>query len=131
MKRVLFVCRQNAGRSQMASAFAERHGDGLIVVYSAGSEPANAVHPVVVDVMREKGFDFSGRKPVSIEGLPVDIFDLVITMGCGDACPNVPADKRIDWKLKDPDGETYPVVRQIRDEIEKRIMDLVKSLEEN
>ena len=118
---VLFVCHQNAGRSQMAQALYEaRGGDAR----SAGTRPANAVHPEVVDVMREKGIDLSLRRPRKLERLDAEWADLVVTMGCGDECPVVPGKQYVDWALDDPAGKSADEVRAIRDEIARRVAKL-------
>jgi len=128
MTKVLFVCRQNAGRSQMAHAFLEEHGKGLITVFSAGSQPADTIHPEVVEAMKLKGIDLEGRKPVEIGELSRHSFDLVVTMGCGDTCPSVRAGRRLDWDLDDPAGKSLPDVVRIRDRIEEKIVELLRSL---
>jgi arsenate reductase (thioredoxin) len=121
MTKVLFVCVQNAGRSQMAQAFYERRGgEGR----SAGTRPAEDVHPEVVEVMRERGVDLSGRHPRRLEREDAEWADLVVTMGCGDECPVVPGTKYIDWNLADPAGASMAEVRAIRDEIERRVNEL-------
>jgi arsenate reductase len=118
---VLFVCVQNAGRSQMAQAFYELRGGSA---RSAGSEPAAAVHPEVVDAMREKGIDLDGRTPRGLDRADVEWADVVVTMGCGDACPFVPGKKYVDWELDDPAGKSLDEVRALRDEIERRVAEL-------
>ena len=121
MKRVLFVCRQNAGRSQMAHAFYERLGGAG---RSAGTAPAAAVHPEVVEAMRERGIDLDGRTPTALEPADAEWADVVVTMGCGDACPVIPGKAYVDWHLEDPAGAAIDVVRRIRDEIERRVAEL-------
>ena len=115
MTRALFVCVQNAGRSQMAQAFAEAAG---FDARSAGSKPATAVHPEVVEVMRERGFDLAGRTPHQLDWADAEWADIVVTMGCGDACPYVPGKQYVDWRLDDPHGLGIDGVRTIRDQIE-------------
>jgi arsenate reductase len=118
---VLFVCVHNAGRSQMAAALLERHaGDGLRVV-SAGSEPADALNPVVVDAMREIGIDLDGRAPRLLANEDVRTADVVVTMGCGDSCPIFPGKRYEDWELEDPAGKDLETVQRIRDEIDARV----------
>jgi arsenate reductase (thioredoxin) len=119
--RVLFVCIGNAGRSQMAQAFYERAGGEA---RSAGTRPEAAVHPQVVDAMREVGIDLAGRVPHGLENDDVEWAELVVTMGCGDACPVLPGKRYLDWKLQDPAGMPIEVVRQIRDRIEKLVAEL-------
>jgi arsenate reductase len=115
---VLFVCVQNAGRSQMAQALYELGGGSA---RSAGSEPAAAVHPEVVEAMRELGVDLSGRTPRGLDRSDVEWADVVVTMGCGDACPYIPGKRYIDWDLDDPAGKSLDEVRAIRDEIRRRL----------
>jgi arsenate reductase (thioredoxin) len=113
-ERVLFVCIGNAGRSQMAQAFYERAGG---TARSAGSRAEAQVHPEVVEVMREVGIDLDGRVPHQLSTEDVEWADLVVTMGCGDACPVLPGKRYLDWELQDPAGMPVEVVRQIRDKI--------------
>jgi arsenate reductase len=112
--RVLFVCIGNAGRSQMAQAFYERAGGEA---RSAGTHPSPSVHPEVVEVMRELGFDLEGRVPHKLSQEDVEWAELVVTMGCGDACPVLPGKRYVDWNLQDPMGMPLEVVRSIRDQI--------------
>lgn len=127
MIRVLFVCVQNAGRSQMAEAFAHHYGAGWIEVASVGSRPARAVHPIVVEVMRERGFSLNGARPKGFAQVPAAV-DVIVTMGCGDACPALPGARRIDWEIPDPKGQPPARVREIRDEIERRVQAFVAEL---
>jgi len=121
MARVLFVCTQNAGRSQMSQAFFEQVADGRHQSQSAGTRPADRVHPVVVDAMREVGIEVSDRRPQKLTDELAEWADLVVTMGCGDECPYIPGKKYIDWDLLDPAGQPLPQVRKIRDEIRARV----------
>jgi arsenate reductase len=121
MTNVLFVCVQNAGRSQMAQALYERRGGRA---RSAGSEPAGAVHPEVVQALRELDLDVSTRTPHRLDRDDVEWADLVVTMGCGDACPYVPGKQYVDWELRDPAGAGIDVVREVRDEIARRVDEL-------
>jgi arsenate reductase (thioredoxin) len=125
---VLFVCVHNAGRSQMAAALLDREAAGRVVVRSAGSAPADEINPVVRDVMAEIGLDISAEfpKPLTTEG--VKAADVVVTMGCGDACPVFPGKRYLDWELEDPAGKGADTVRRIRDEIEARVHTLVQEL---
>lgn len=125
---VLFVCVHNAGRSQMAAALLDHYGLGRIVVRSAGSAPANAINPVVTDVMREWGLDITAERPKPLTDEAVRASDVVITMGCGDACPIYPGKRYLDWDLTDPAGEGPEIVRALRDEIDRRIRALVPEL---
>ncbi|MDQ0779694.1 arsenate reductase [Streptomyces aurantiacus] len=125
---VLFVCVHNAGRSQMAAAFLTHHGQGRIEVRSAGSAPADSVNPAVVEAMNEIGIDISARTPKVLTTTAVQASDVVITMGCGDACPVFPGKQYLDWTLDDPAGQGVEAVRPIRDEIERRIASLLVEL---
>jgi arsenate reductase len=126
---VLFVCVQNAGRSQMAEALFALAAGGAHEARSAGSAPADRVHPEVADVMRERGVDLSGRVPRRLERADAEWADVVVTMGCGDACPVVPGRRYVDWELPDPHGQPPERVREIRDEIGRRVEALVAELE--
>ena len=119
MKTIIFACVHNAGRSQMAAAFASRH-PGIRAI-SAGTEPAERVHPEVIDVMREVGIDLSHARPQKLTAELAQEADLLITMGCGDKCPYVPGLKIEDWPLEDPKGQPADRVREIRDEIRRRV----------
>lgn len=121
LPKVLFVCIQNAGRSQMAQAFWEMAGGPA---RSAGSAPAAQVHPEVVEVMREVGVDLAERVPHGLAIADAEWADVVVTMGCGDACPYVPGRRYLDWELTDPHGQGLDAVRSIRDEIRRLIDDL-------
>jgi arsenate reductase (thioredoxin) len=126
--RVLFVCVHNAGRSQMAAGFLKSlAGDG-VDVFSAGSEPAGQVNPVAVQAMAERGIDISSNRPRLLQDSNVAEADVVITMGCGDACPFYPGKRYEDWELDDPAGRPLIEVRRIRDEIEQRVNHLVSEL---
>ena len=124
MSRVLFVCVQNAGRSQMAEALFATASGGRHEARSAGTAPAERVHPEVVEAMREIGIDLTARVPHQLSTEDVEWADVVVTMGCGDACPVLPGKQYIDWNLQDPAGMPIDVVRQIRD----RIAGLVEEL---
>jgi arsenate reductase (thioredoxin) len=125
---VLFVCVHNAGRSQMAAALLERKAEGRVTVFSAGSEPADQLHPAVVEAMNEIGIDLAGERPKRLEDRMVKEADVVITMGCGDACPIYPGKRYEDWDLDDPSGKDLEAVRGIRDEIAARIDSLLAEL---
>lgn len=127
---VLFVCVHNAGRSQMAAALLSHHAQGRVHVRSGGSAPGDAINPAVAEVMQEIGVDVSQEfpKPVTDEG--VRAADVVITMGCGDACPIYPGKRYEDWKLEDPHGQGADAVRAIRDEIDARVKQLLAELTE-
>ncbi|MET8228739.1 arsenate reductase ArsC [Streptomyces sp. NPDC005301] len=125
---VLFVCVHNAGRSQMAAAFLTHLAGDKVQVRSAGSAPADAVNSSVVEAMREVGIDISAQIPKVLTVEAVQASDVVITMGCGDACPYFPGKRYLDWQLDDPAGQGVEAVRPIRDEIERRIRDLLAEL---
>lgn len=131
MKKILFVCVENAGRSQMAEAFARHYGKGKIEASSAGTKPSTEVNPIVAQVMQEKGIDISKNKPKLINTQMVQEADLVIVMGCEAEgfCPAPLFDKVVDWKLEDPKGKPIAKVREIRDEIEARVKKLVENAE--
>jgi arsenate reductase len=128
MAQVLFVCKQNAGRSQMSQAFFEQVANGRHEGRSAGTRPAEHVHPVVSDAMREVGIDLSGNRPQKLTDELAQWADLIVTMGCGDECPFIPGKRYIDWDLPDPAGKPLREVRAIRDEIRLRVGDLDRSL---
>jgi arsenate reductase len=127
--RVLFVCVQNAGRSQIAEALFERASDGRHEARSAGSRPAERIHPETVAVMGELGIDLAHRKPRRLQQPDLEWADLVVTMGCGDECPVVPGKRYVDWQLDDPAGRPLTEVRGLRDEIERRISELLTDLD--
>jgi arsenate reductase len=128
MSRVLFVCVRNAGRSQMAQALFERAADGRHEARSAGSRPADEVHPEVVEAMREVGVDLSGRTPRALERSDAEWADVVVTMGCGDECPVIPGKRYVDWDLQDPAGLSPAEVRRVRDVIASRVGTLLDEL---
>ena len=125
---VLFVCIHNAGRSQMAAALLERAADGRVDVRSAGSEPADQVNPAVLAAMRELDIDLAAERPKLLTDAAVREADVVITMGCGDACPIYPGKRYLDWKLEDPAGRDVDAVRPIRDDIDRRVRALLAEL---
>ncbi len=125
---VLFVCVHNAGRSQMAAAFLTHLTLGKVEVRSAGSAPADAINPVVVDALKEVGIDISNEIPKVLTTSAVEQSDVVITMGCGDACPFFPGKRYLDWVLPDPAGQGVTVVRPIRDQIKKLVEELIPTL---
>lgn len=127
MKKILFVCVENAGRSQMAEAFAKKYGNNNILASSAGNKPADRVNPVVVEVMKEKDIDISMNKPKLITAKMAMDNDLIVTMGCNDQgiCPGPFFKPTIEWKLEDPKGKPIEKVREIRDVIERRVQELM------
>ena len=129
MANVLFVCLHNAGRSQMSQALFERAASGEHAARSAGTTPAATVHPEVVSVMQEDGIDLSGRTPKPLTQELAEWADVVVTMGCGDACPYIPGKRYLDWDLPDPAGRPVEDVRRIRDDIDLRVRSLVAGLD--
>jgi arsenate reductase (thioredoxin) len=129
VQQVLFVCVHNAGRSQMAAGLLEHHAAGKVAVRSAGSEPADELNPAVVEAMREVGIDLDGRRPRHLTDADVRDSDVVVTMGCGDACPVYPGKRYEDWPLDDPSGLPLNEVRPIRDEIDARVRGLLAALD--
>ncbi len=125
---VLFVCVHNAGRSQMAAGFLEHLAGDRIEVLSAGSQPADQINPVAVQVMAEEGIDIAGRRPKVLTDTAVRESDVVVTMGCGDECPYFPGKRYEDWELDDPAGQGPDAVRPIRDEIRRRVEKLISEL---
>jgi len=127
VKKVLFVCVENAGRSQIAEGFAEKYGKEVFIASSAGNKPADRVNPVVVEVMKEKGIDISTNKPKLLTYQMSEEADLIITMGCNDQgiCPGPFFKPTIDWNLEDPKGKPIEKVREIRDEIEGLVQKLI------
>ena len=125
---VLFVCVHNAGRSQMAAALLDHHAGGRVHVRSAGSTPADEINPAVVTVMDELGIDLSREFPKPLTTEVVEAADVVVTMGCGDACPIFPGKRYLDWELTDPSGKPAEEVRVIRDEIDRRVLELLDAL---
>jgi arsenate reductase (thioredoxin) len=129
MAKVLFVCKQNAGRSQMSDALFRRAANGLHESRSAGTRPAQEVHPIVVDAMRELGIDVSMNHPQRLTDDLASWADVVITMGCGDECPYIPGKRYIDWVLPDPAEKSLGEVRALRDDISRRVKDLLVDLD--
>ena len=127
---VLFVCVHNAGRSQMAAAFLARYAGDRVVVRSGGTAPADTINPTVVAAMAEVGIDLgaNGSLPKRLTDAAVEASDVVITMGCGDACPFYPGKRYLDWELDDPAGQDIEQVRRIRDEIDRRVHTLITEL---
>ncbi|MEU8270062.1 arsenate reductase ArsC [Sphaerisporangium sp. NPDC049002] len=128
LPEVLFVCVHNAGRSQMAAALLDHHAGGRVTVRSAGSAPAQAINPAVIAVMNELGLDLTKAFPKPLTTDAVQAADVVITMGCGDACPIFPGKRYLDWQLDDPAGQGVERVRLIRDEIDTRVRALLAEL---
>ncbi len=128
-KKILFVCVENARRSQMAEGFAEALGQGEVEVYSAGSRPSSSIDPLVIQVMKEKGIDLSSKRPTSLNELPPMEMDYLITMGCEETCPAVLAKRIIEWEIPDPKGKSLHAFRNIRDMIKEKVRTLLKESE--
>lgn len=126
---VLFLCVQNAGRSQIAEAFARELGAHIMNPYSAGSNPANEINPVVKQCMEEIGVEIPNQKPKGFKDLNVEVFDFVVNMGCGDVCPFYPSKEYITWNIPDPKDKPIEEVRKIRDMIREKILELISYLE--
>jgi arsenate reductase len=125
---VLFLCVHNAGRSQMAAAMLTKKADGRVVVHSAGSDPGEHLNPAVVEVMSEWGVDISSEQPRRLTDDMGQSADVIVTMGCGDACPVYPGKRYLDWELPDPAGQPVEMVRSLRVEIERRVDQLLTEL---
>jgi len=125
MLRIVFVCVENSCRSQMAEGFARFYGKGKVEAFSAGSRPSGRVNETAVLVMKEVGIDISSKESKGFDSLLHKEFDMVVTMGCGDECPFVPAKKRIDWKIRDPKGRPIEFFREVREEIKEKVLDLM------
>ncbi len=128
MKKVLFVCIENSCRSQMAEGFARKFGKDILEPYSAGSKPSQKINPDAIKVMEELGINISSYKPKGFKDLPITTFDYVITLGCGDVCPFIPAKEHIDWHIDDPKGKDIEYFRKIRDFIEDKVKGLIQEI---
>jgi len=128
MKRVLFVCVENSCRSQMAHAFAQRLGKN-VEAFSAGSRPSGQVNPRAIEFMQEIGYDLSGHQSKGLSDIPQEPFAAAVTMGCGDACPNVAAERRLDWSIPDPKHLSPDEFRKVRDQIEAQVKQLLTELD--
>jgi protein-tyrosine-phosphatase len=129
MKTVLFVCVENSNRSQMAEAFARMHGEGRVEAASAGSKPSGRVNPKAVAAMKELGYDLTAHASKGLDDFNGRNIDVAVTMGCGDECPLVKAGQRVDWKIPDPRDMTPEEFRNVRDLIERKVKDLLATLE--
>jgi len=129
MKKVLFVCVENSNRSQMAEAFARMHGEGRVEAASAGSKPSGRVNPKAVAAMKELGYDLTAHASKGLDDFNGRNIDVAVTMGCGDECPLVKAGQREDWKIPDPRDMTTEEFRDVRDLIERKVKDLLATLE--
>lgn len=127
-KRVLFVCVENSCRSQIAEAFARIHGGDRVEAFSAGSRPSGVVNPKAIETMREIGYDLTTHNSKSFDDIPDVMYDFVATMGCGDECPFIHAKQRGDWQIPDPKNMPPDEFRQVRDEIEGKVLQIIKAL---
>lgn len=128
MKKIVFVCVENSNRSQMAEAFAKMYGTGKIEAYSSGSRPSGKINHKAIAAMKELGYDLTTHQSKSLEEIPKIKYDYAITMGCGDECPFILAEHREDWKLDDPKNLEPSEFNKVRDEIERRVKELISSL---
>ncbi len=128
MKKVLFVCVENSNRSQMAEAFAKIHGKGKLEAYSSGSRASGIINPKAIAAMKELDYDLTTHQSKSLDKIPQIKYDYAITMGCGDECPFIKAEHRDDWKLDDPKNLDPSEFNKVRDEIERRVKELIKDL---
>ncbi|MFA5005081.1 MAG: arsenate reductase ArsC [Candidatus Omnitrophota bacterium] len=128
MKKVLFVCVENSCRSQIAQGYARQLGKGMIEAYSAGSRPSGEINPMAIKVMQEAGIDLSVYKSKGFNELPVKKFDYAVTLGCQDTCPLVPAKNHIQWQIDDPKGKDLDFFRFVRQEIKKKVEDLISKI---
>ena len=126
--KVLFVCVENSNRSQMAEAFAHIHGKGEVEAFSAGSKPSGKINPKAIAAMKEKGYDLTRHGSKSLTEVPQGPYEYVVTMGCGDACPWIPATHREDWALPDPKAMEPAQFNEVRDDIERRVAELLKRI---
>ena len=127
--KIVFICVENARRSQMAQGFAEALGQGKIEVYSAGSSPSSQIDPLVIEVMKEKGIDLGTKRPKSLDDLPKVEMDYLVTMGCEETCPAVLAKKTIEWEIPDPKGKPIDEIRRIRDMLEAKVKMLLEEVD--
>lgn len=125
LPRILFVCVENSNRSQMAEAFARMHGAGRVEAYSAGSRPSGSINPRAIAAMRERGYDLTSHRSSGLDQVPPGPYAAVVTMGCGDACPWIPAARREDWALPDPRDMEPAEFNAVADEIERRVGELL------
>lgn len=123
--QILFVCVENACRSQIAEAFARQYGGARVQAFSAGSQPRGSIDPGAVATMQERGIDISAQASKGLTDLPQVTWDAIVTMGCGDACPHVPARRRVDWQIPDPARQPSEIYRQVRDAIEAAVKELL------
>ncbi len=129
MKNVLYVCTENSNRSQMAEAFTRLHGLGVLEAFSAGSSPSGSVNPMAIRAMAEVSYDLTSHRAKGVDEVPEGPYDFVITMGCGDDCPYIAAEQRDDWELPDPKAMPPEGFNEVRDEIERRVKQLIAGIE--
>jgi protein-tyrosine-phosphatase len=127
--KIVFICVENARRSQMAEGFAEALGREDVEIYSAGSNPSSEIDPLVIQVMKEKEIDLSAKRPKSLNDLLLIEMDYLVTMGCEETCPAIPAKKIVEWEIPDPKGKSIDVFREVRDMIEEKVKGLLKEIE--
>ena len=128
MKRVIFVCVENSNRSQMAEAFAQIHGAGMVEACSAGSRPSGRINPKAIEAMKEVGYDLTTHSSKGLDGFNGKEFDAAVTMGCGDECPLVLAKQRVDWQIPDPKELPLDRFKEVRDLIEQKVKELLAAL---
>ena len=129
--KVLFLCVENSCRSQIAEAFAKKYGSDIVEAYSAGSKPSGKINPMAVEVMKEAGVDISNNVSKGFKDLPFKQVDYIVGMGCGDACPIVPAAEFIEWSIPDPKNQPIEFFRKVRDEIEKNVKELIGKIKDH
>lgn len=128
MKKILFVCIENSNRSQMAQAFARIHGQGIVEAHSAGSKPSGKINPKAIEAMKEVGYDLTTHDSKSLDDIPQGEYEYVVSMGCGENCPFVPAKSRIEWNIPDPKHMDKDEFRKVRDLIEEKVKQLLSSI---
>ena len=128
MKKILFVCIENSARSQMAQAFAKIHGQGIVEAYSAGSKPSGNINPKAVEIMKEIGYDLTTHQSKSLNDIPQEEYEYVVSMGCGENCPFVPAKNRIEWNIPDPKNMDKEQMREVRRLIERHVKELIEKI---
>src|SRR3989338_4738671 len=128
MKKILFVCIENSNRSQMAEAFAKIHGQGIVEAYSAGSKPSGKVNPKTVEIMKEIGCDLATHQSKSLDEIPQGEYEYVVSMGCGENCPFVPAKNRIEWNIPNPKNMDKEELREVRRLIERHVKELIEKI---
>lgn len=128
MEKILFVCIENSSRSQMAQAFAKIHGQGIVEAYSAGSKPSGKINPKAIEAMKEIGYDLTTHDSKSLDDIPQGEYEYVVSMGCGENCPYVPAKNRIEWNIPDPKNMDKDKLREVQRLIERQVKDLIEKI---